>query len=479
VYTKLVRIKKEAEKAGRKFVIAGDFNAVLGERPGESFAEVAGKFGLGVTNERGRRVLQWALTEELRVANTFFKKVHDKRWTHVNGGRKRQIDFVSVDSKVWRWVTNAEACADIGLGNDHQAVKLELTLGERVNGRRGRGRAKRASTWGWQPDDRQEYAEMLDTAVVEGQEKEVDEAGGQSLQEKCEALEEIVRTVAEKCKKAKEETRTSGDASAEAKLKELIARRREERGKVDKTERGVAELSKLIQRQVRKVLRARKRSRIARILEEFRGLRHIADARSHQVRKKLSSVYDLKGDLQTGRQGVVDAFAEFYEALYSSSVEKGEKTRNQRRKMEEVPKVTPEEVEEQLKKMSRKKAGDQAGIVAEMLKDGGPRLREAMADVFTDILCAQSEPPASWRETKLKVLFKKGEQRCLENYRPISIVPILYKVFSRILDARLRKHIAGEQSPDQAGFRPGFGCEDHLFAMAMLGEKCSEFNMRV
>jgi hypothetical protein len=129
--------------------------------------------------------------------------------------------------------------------------------------------------------------------------------------------------------------------------------------------------------------------------------------------------------------------------------------------------------------MSRKKAGDQAGIVAEMLKDGGPRLREAMADVFTDILCAQSEPPASWRETKLKVLFKKGEQRCLENYRPISIVPILYKVFSRIVDARLRKHIAGEQSPDQAGFRPGFGCEDHLFAMAMLGEKCSEFNIRV
>ena len=31
---------------------------------------------------------------------------------------------------------------------------------------------------------------------------------------------------------------------------------------------------------------------------------------------------------------------------------------------------------------------------------------------------------------------------------------------------------------DQAGFRPGFGCEDHFFSMVMLFEKCAEYNVR-
>ena len=63
---------------------------------------------------------------------------------------------------------------------------------------------------------------------------------------------------------------------------------------------------------------ARRRSRIADILTQFRGLRQVADARSHQVRQKLSSVRNGRGEFQTDRQGVVDAFADFYEELYSS-----------------------------------------------------------------------------------------------------------------------------------------------------------------
>ena len=34
-----------------------------------------------------------------------------------------------------------------------------------------------------------------------------------------------------------------------------------------------------------------------------------------------------------------------------------------------------------------------------------------------------------------------------------------------------------EQSCDQAGFRPGFSCEDHLLALVLLHEKLAEFNV--
>ena len=70
-----------------------------------------------------------------------------------------------------------------------------------------------------------------------------------------------------------------------------------------------------------------------------------------------------------------------------------------------MPRVETDEVEKELSKMAKGKAADGAGIVAEMLKHGGQVLAVLMADVFTDVLEGRGEPPAAWKETRLKVLF--------------------------------------------------------------------------
>ena len=85
--------------------------------------------------------------------------------------------------------------------------------------------------------------------------------------------------------------------------------------------------------------------------------------------------------------------------------------------------------------------------------------------------------PGYWKIYLIRVLFKKGDDRLPENYRPICIIPIMYKFFSRILTRRIKKQIYKDQSIDQAGFRPGFSCDDHLFTLSILTEKCNEFNI--
>jgi hypothetical protein len=102
-----------------------------------------------------------------------------------------------------------------------------------------------------------------------------------------------------------------------------------------------------------------------------------------------------------------------------------------------------------------------------------------IASVFTDILSAESPVPKEWKETRLNVLFKKGEPTLPDNYRPIAMIPILYKVFSKVLCARVQDILIQEQSVDQAGFRPGFGCEDHLFAVTLISEMSREWNTPV
>ena len=78
---------------------------------------------------------------------------------------------------------------------------------------------------------------------------------------------------------------------------------------------------------------------------------------------------------------------------------------------------------------------------------------------------------------KITVIFKKGNDRLPNNYRPISITPILYRLFSRILLARIHKKLDDAQSKDQAGFRPEFGCVDHLFTVTAIAEKANEFRI--
>ena len=141
----------------------------------------------------------------------------------------------------------------------------------------------------------------------------------------------------------------------------------------------------------------------------------------------------------------------------------------------EVDDIRGHEVKAQLKRMSKRKCADEAGVVMELLAYGGDELAGALAEIFTDILQGRAAIPDSWKMSRITVLFKKGDKALPENYRPICIIPIFYKLFSKIIFKRMHGALDDAQSRDQAGFRPGFSCEDHSFTVAMLVEKSNEF----
>ena len=71
--------------------------------------------------------------------------------------------------------------------------------------------------------------------------------------------------------------------------------------------------------------------------------------------------------------------------------------------------------------MKNRKAADGAGLVAEMLKHGGEKVVSLITDVFNDILDPIAEVPTYWKETCLKVLFKKNDPQMPASYRVIII----------------------------------------------------------
>ena len=73
--------------------IIGDWNAKVGspETPG-----VTGKFGLGVRNEAGQRLIEFCHENALVIANTIFQQ-HKRRlytWTSQDGQHRNQIDYI-------------------------------------------------------------------------------------------------------------------------------------------------------------------------------------------------------------------------------------------------------------------------------------------------------------------------------------------------------------------------------------------------
>ena len=73
--------------------IIGDWNAKVGsqETPG-----VTGKFGLGIWNEAGERLIEFCQENSLVIANTLFQQ-HKRRlytWTSSEGQHRNQIDYI-------------------------------------------------------------------------------------------------------------------------------------------------------------------------------------------------------------------------------------------------------------------------------------------------------------------------------------------------------------------------------------------------
>ena len=88
-----------------------------------------------------------------------------------------------------------------------------------------------------------------------------------------------------------------------------------------------------------------------------------------------------------------------------------------------------------------------------MLKSSTDRSKSSVLDVFNDVLDLLVEVPGNRRKTRLVVLPKNGDPLLVKNYSQIAILPIMYKLFARMLRDRLRPDMISEQSPDQAAYR--------------------------
>ena len=107
--------------------------------------------------------------------------------------------------------------------------------------------------------------------------------------------------------------------------------------------------------------------------------------------------------------------------------------------------------------LKNSKTGGSDGIVGELLKYGGLGMRQE------EII------PRQWREGHIVniLVFKKGDREDPANYRGITLLSVVGKVFCKILNNRLVQCLdkEGALHEGQAGFRINRSCMDNVYTL--------------
>ncbi|KAK6765492.1 hypothetical protein RB195_025418 [Necator americanus] len=105
-----------------------------------------------------------------------------------------------------------------------------------------------------------------------------------------------------------------------------------------------------------------------------------------------------------------------------------------------------------------------------------PVLINTLARLFTRYLL-ECKVPKQWKTSKTVLLYKKGDPHDIGNYRPICLLSVIYKLFTRVILNRIEKVLDEGQPCEQAGFRKGFSTIDHIHTVSKLIEVSREYKM--
>ncbi|KAK6748620.1 hypothetical protein RB195_001315 [Necator americanus] len=440
------------EKSFYKFVV-GDFNAKLGKATKEEYR--IGRFGLGDRNENGNRLAGLLSAARLFHGNSLFMKKDHRRWTweSPNGATRTEIDHILTNR---RWcLLDVSVVPSFCSGSDHRLLRAKIrpshTMEKNICYRQRR---------------RKEV--VYDDCVLEDSLSQGDWHIEEDPNVDYEMLLRGLRACAERASKS----RTTNLDRISKTTKELLGRRRALRldPNASHIERLVANTScrKALQEDLLKY-RQKKILEAAQRRTSLKKCRR--DLREYNI--PLATLLSEDGTRTSSRREMEIITERFYSNLFRSStpvsspiIPTGEAP----------PRILPSEVRVAIKSMKPGTAPGPDFISADFLRAGGHPLHVILAAHMTSYL-QKERIPDQWKTSRTVLIHKKGDREDLRNYRPICLLSVLYKVFTKIILTRISRTLDEAQPQEQAGFRQGFSCLDHIQTVSRVIEVCREYRL--
>lgn len=112
------------------------------------------------------------------------------------------------------------------------------------------------------------------------------------------------------------------------------------------------------------------------------------------------------------------------------------------------------------------------GIPIMLIKNLGPKSKQALREAVNKMV-TDGKAPDEWRLSRMSMIYKrKGDKADINNYRPITVTSVIYRVVMQIIKDRLQAWVESEGvlGELQNGFRKQRRLEDNLFSLTQCIE---------
>lgn len=453
------------------YILMGDFNSKIG-KPQMDEHLVTRQYGYGERNARGQRLIDFALENKLAIINTFYKKKPKNRWTwrSPNGQHRNEIDFIM--SKRPQIFQNIETL-NLDYPSDHRPLRGTITLATPKKSRANYINKQYSILKSEEEISR--YREYLTYNIntLEDNNKE------ETVQTYYDKIINIIRiSLQSACKKDSPRERSI----LTERTKNLIKRKQELQKTKNKSRSQKNEL-KALYKLTSKYIKIDYQNHRFITLERHLEQKGSTKKGYKELRTNKTWIKSLKKEEETkiSRAEIIKVATDFYRNLYSATITHRGPIENYSLKPQgsneisgyDIEPIGCKEIIETVRKLKSDKSPGSDHITNDAIKIGQDILARPLTNLFNQIL-ENTETPTQWSESNIILLYKKGDPENISNYRPISLLPSIYKLFSTIINQRINVSLEQKQPIEQAGFRKGFSTMDHIHTLELIIEKFQE-----
>lgn len=464
-------------------LMSGDWNAKVGN-DNTGWNSVMDRYDFGDRNDRGERLLEFATVHRLFICTTRFQHKADRKWTWESPDgvhKKNMIDLILVQQRWRSSVINCRTFQSADIGSDHSLVLCNIKLHlkkiyhqRNQNCRLNINQLNNTTTKG-------RYIDLLKEKIKKFQpDSNIEEHSKEILN----AIQETGNTVIPAIKPSRKPW-------ISAQTLKLI----EEKRLAKLTKNISIENSNKYREACNSVKRSVKHDKEQWLQEQYteidKGLRVGNTRKAYSLIKtlkkkdfapRLNILRSHDGNLLQSKEAIKKRWTQYCSNLYKDNG-------GGNILIKELEQIFPptqqkshdilfSEVEQAIRSLKKNKSPGLDGIQAELLQSGGESLAYEIHKLCNKIWHSEAIPE-DWGKSILIPLHKKGDLSQCSNYRTISLINHISKIFLIILLNRLQYQLNPYLSEEQSGFRKDRSTVHQILILRLIAEKAKRKGKKI